>query len=106
MSEAKQKKTISKSSLFLMSAASGMMATCVVQPVDLVKTRMQLSGMLGVAKEHKTFVHAFMNISRKEGIFGLYNGLSAGLFRQFTYTGTRLGVYSILEESYKCTYFN
>ncbi|KAF0988361.1 hypothetical protein HZS_7256, partial [Henneguya salminicola] len=107
-------KSCSKSSLFLMSAASGMIATSFVHPIDLVKTRMQLSGkpidffyilgMLGSVKEHKTFLHAFFNITRNEGALGLYKGLSAGLFRQVTYTGTRLGIYSSLEDAYKNKY--
>ncbi|KII72842.1 Mitochondrial 2-oxoglutarate/malate carrier protein [Thelohanellus kitauei] len=97
-------KDFSKSALFTLSAASGMIATSIVQPIDLVKTRMQLSGMLGSTKEHKTFIHAFRNIQKTEGFFGLYKGLSAALFRQLTYTGTRLGFYSSFEETYKKRY--
>ncbi|CAG2063821.1 unnamed protein product, partial [Timema podura] len=34
-------------------------ATCFVQPLDLVKNRMQLSGMGGKQREYKTSFHAF-----------------------------------------------
>lgn len=34
-----------------------------------------------------------------EGFFGMYSGLSAGLFRQVTYTTARLGVFGILKDS-------
>lgn len=127
-----------------------MSATFFVQPLDLVKTRMQMSGMCsfdsyeykyldlfwcicfrttgaeGVAREHKTSFHAVFNIVKKEGVFGVYNGLeniiaslpncgieikcimlylinrlSAGLMRQATYTTTRLGVYTTLFEKFK-----
>jgi solute carrier family 25 (mitochondrial dicarboxylate transporter), member 10 len=40
-----------------------------------------------------TFVHVFRN----QGFFGLYNGLSAALFRQLTYSTVRFGVYEDLK---------
>lgn len=73
-----------------------MSATLFVQPLDLVKNRMQLSGEGGKAREYKTSFHAFRAIAAKEGIFAMYSGLSAGLLRQATYTTTRLGIYSWL----------
>jgi len=39
-----------------------------------------------------------MSVVRNEGFFRLYNGLSAGLLRQATYTTTRLGIYTWLFE--------
>ena len=77
-----------------------MAATCFVQPLDLVKNRMQLSGMGGKAKEYKTSFHAISTILKNEGIFAMYTGLSAGLLRQATYTTTRLGVYTWLFENF------
>lgn len=73
-----------------------MAATCFVQPLDLVKNRMQLSGEGGKSKEYKTSFHAIRGILKNEGIIAMYSGLSAGLLRQATYTTTRLGVYSWL----------
>lgn len=72
-----------------------MLATCFVQPLDLIKNRMQTA----VVKEYKSSGDAFMGILRKEGFFALYNGLSAGLMRQATYTTTRLGIYTWLFEA-------
>jgi len=71
-------------------------ATCFVQPLDLVKNRMQVS----TSKEHKTSLHLLRHIIRSEGFTALYAGLSAGLFRQATYTTTRLGVYTWLFERF------
>jgi len=87
-------------SKFILGGLAGMGATCIVQPIDLIKTRMQLSGELGKAKEHKSSLHALINIGRQEGVRNLYKGLSAALLRQATYTTTRLGVYSSLIESF------
>ena len=76
-----------------------MAATLFVQPMDLIKNRMQLSGEGGKAKEHKNTFQAIRSIMMKEGIKGMYSGLSAGLLRQATYTTTRLGIYTWLFES-------
>lgn len=73
-------------------------ATVFVQPLDLVKNRMQLSGQGGKAREYKTSFHALASILKNEGLGGIYTGLSAGLLRQATYTTTRLGIYTVLFE--------
>uniref|UniRef100_A0A8K9Y0Z7 Mitochondrial 2-oxoglutarate/malate carrier protein n=1 Tax=Oncorhynchus mykiss TaxID=8022 RepID=A0A8K9Y0Z7_ONCMY len=77
---------------------SRMGATVFVQPLDLVKNRMQLSGQGGKAREYKTSFHALASILKNEGLGGIYTGLSAGLLRQATYTTTRLGIYTVLFE--------
>lgn len=73
-----------------------MMGICVVQPADLVKTRMQLSGPGGKS----SLFGVVGNILRNEGISGFYRGLSAALFRQATYTTGRLGCYNGLSDYY------
>jgi solute carrier family 25 oxoglutarate transporter 11 len=70
---------------------SGMGATVIIQPIDMVKVRLQLGatgGPLGVAKD----------IIAKDGFGSLYKGLSAGLLRQATYTTARLGIFSQITE--------
>ncbi|KAK7575942.1 hypothetical protein V9T40_012228 [Parthenolecanium corni] len=79
---------------FAFGGLSGMGATCVVQPLDLIKNRMQLTGVGN--KSHKTSFHLVRSVIKNEGILGLYTGLSAGLLRQATYTTTRLGIYTWL----------
>ncbi|XP_066250970.1 mitochondrial 2-oxoglutarate/malate carrier protein-like [Euwallacea similis] len=83
---------------FLFGGAAGMLGTCFVQPMDLLKNRMQMSGEGGKAREHKTSIQLLASVIRKEGFLALYNGLSAGLLRQATYTTTRLGIYTWLFE--------
>nr|KAF6458846.1 solute carrier family 25 member 11 [Rousettus aegyptiacus] len=68
-------RTSPKSVKFLFGGLAGMGATVFVQPLDLVKNRMQLSGEGAKTRE-----------------------LSAGLLRQATYTTTRLGIYTVLFE--------
>ncbi|KAB0793057.1 hypothetical protein PPYR_12677 [Photinus pyralis] len=91
----KDEKVIPNYIKFLFGGLSGMGATCFVQPLDLVKTRMQIAG---TTKEYSTTFQAVRGILAKEGLFAMYTGLSAGLLRQATYTTTRLGVYTWLFE--------
>lgn len=81
---------------FVFGGLSGCGATLIVQPLDLIKTRLQLSGEGGSARVHRSTLHAIGNIVRQEGLVNLYNGLSAALFRQVTYTTTRMGVFQYL----------
>uniref|UniRef100_A0A915IHE1 ADP/ATP translocase n=1 Tax=Romanomermis culicivorax TaxID=13658 RepID=A0A915IHE1_ROMCU len=52
-----------------------MCATVVVQPLDLVKNRMQLSGVGGKASEYKNSLHCLKSIIRNEGFTAIYNGI-------------------------------
>lgn len=97
MSEAKSA-TIPNGIKFLFGGSAGMFATCFVQPLDLVKNRMQVTKTAGGAKP-STF-SVISGVIKNEGISTLYNGLSAGLLRQATYTTTRLGIYTWLFETF------
>ncbi|CAD7695527.1 unnamed protein product [Ostreobium quekettii] len=79
---------------FFNGGLSGMMATCIIQPIDMVKVRIQLG-----AKGNPLAVG--MAIARQDGVFALYNGLSAGLLRQATYTTARLGIFNTLSAELK-----
>lgn len=63
-----------------------MLATCCIQPIDMVKVRIQL-GATGSPLTVAT------NIISKEGFGSLYKGLGAGLLRQATYTTARMGIF-------------
>eukprot|EP01135_Chromosphaera_perkinsii_P001556 Nk52_evm26s207 gene=Nk52_evmTU26s207 len=81
---------------FFMGGSAGMAATCVVQPLDLLKNRMQLMSTARAGSGAPSSMAVALGIVKSEGITAFYTGLSAGLFRQATYTTTRLGVYNIL----------
>lgn len=79
---------------FVNGGLSGMGATCIIQPIDMVKVRIQLGetgGPIGVATK----------IVQKDGFGALYKGLSAGLLRQATYTTARLGIFNNLSAALK-----
>ncbi|XP_076293102.1 mitochondrial 2-oxoglutarate/malate carrier protein [Lasioglossum baleicum] len=80
---------------FINAGLSGMAATCVVHPMDVIKNRIQV-------QQEKTSVGTVIkSIIKNEGIFRFYSGLSAGLVRQATYTTVRLGIYNQLQEYWK-----
>ena len=85
---------------FLISGTAGMLATSAVQPMDLIKTRMQVCRG-GVCWMEVASTTTLLGIAKHEGILKLYTGLSAGLFRQATYCTTRLGIYTSLLATYK-----
>ncbi|CAO2175029.1 unnamed protein product [Urochloa humidicola] len=73
---------------FVNGGASGMLATCVIQPIDMVKVKIQLGEGSAVTVTRKMLAN--------EGIGSFYKGLSAGLLRQATYTTARLGSFRLL----------
>lgn len=72
-----------------------MAGTCVVHPMDVIKNRMQ------VHKGKASILDVISTTYSKEGILSFYNGLSAGLVRQATYTTVRLGIYNQLQEFWR-----
>jgi len=88
--------TIPNAVKFFFGGTAGMGATLFVQPLDLVKNRMQLAGQKGAKTEKATSLQVLRSIIRNEGVLAVYSGLSAGLLRQATYTTTRLGIYTWL----------
>uniref|UniRef100_A0A1A9W4Q7 Mitochondrial 2-oxoglutarate/malate carrier protein n=1 Tax=Glossina brevipalpis TaxID=37001 RepID=A0A1A9W4Q7_9MUSC len=98
---AHQNKKMSIYMKFIIGGMAGMTATCFVQPMDLVKTRMQVAGVGTAESEYKNSIDVIMKVARDEGVLKLYRGLGAGLLRQATYTTTRMGVYQTLNDMYR-----
>lgn len=91
-------------SRFILAGCAGMSSTAICHPLDVLKVRLQMNGEGGSKPLYNSYVHAIKTIKTTEGLFVLYNGLSAGLLRQATYTLTRLGVYTSLLEYHKKHY--
>uniref|UniRef100_A0ACD5TQD8 Uncharacterized protein n=1 Tax=Avena sativa TaxID=4498 RepID=A0ACD5TQD8_AVESA len=73
---------------FVNGGASGMLATCVIQPIDMIKVKIQLGE--GSASQ------VTKKMLAEGGVGSFYKGLSAGLLRQATYTTARLGSFRVL----------
>ncbi|KAI8051256.1 mitochondrial carrier domain-containing protein [Syncephalis plumigaleata] len=88
------KTTTSKTYPFWFGGLSASLAACCTHPLDLVKVRLQTTqgqARMGTAR-------AMLTILRVEGPLALFNGLSASLLRQATYSTVRFGVYDAIKE--------
>lgn len=83
---------------FATGALAGMAATCCIQPIDMVKVRIQL--LAGTAEAAGPITIA-SNMLKSEGVAAFYTGLSAGLTRQVVYTGARLGLFDKFQTALK-----
>ncbi|XP_033221009.1 mitochondrial 2-oxoglutarate/malate carrier protein-like [Belonocnema kinseyi] len=91
-------KTIPPVINFLNAGLAGMCGVCCVHPTDVVKNRMQIS------THRVTIRQTFLHILKNERIINFYDGLSASLVRQATYTTTRLGIYNQLQDIWREKY--
>jgi dicarboxylate transporter 10 len=46
-----------------------------------------------------SIVRLTLKIVKEQGVFALYNGLSASLLRQLTYSTTRFGIYEVAKQA-------
>eukprot|EP00093_Oithona_nana_P013117 13117.XXX_67785_65349_1 [CDS] Oithona nana genome sequencing. len=68
-------------------------AACCTHPLDLLKVHLQTAG-----KEKTSLFRSTANIVKNQGILALYNGLSASLLRQLTYSTTRFAIYDVAKQ--------
>lgn len=69
-------------------------AACCTHPLDLLKVQLQTQ------QEGKLSVGGLtVKIIKTDGIFALYNGLSASLCRQLSYSTVRFGIYEVGKQS-------
>lgn len=78
---------------FINGGLSGMVATTVIQPVDMIKVRIQLAGEGKAGGPKPTPLSVTREILASGKARDLYTGLSAGLLRQAVYTTARLGFF-------------
>lgn len=78
---------------FVNGGTAGMVATAVIQPVDMIKVRLQLAGEGVRTGPRPTAFSVTRDIVSSGRVLDLYTGLSAGLLRQAVYTTSRLGLF-------------
>jgi len=96
MAESKKPKPIPAGVNFGLAALAGCTGWIPMHPFDVVKSRLQSTE----GKAPNPF-KVVANMGKQEGIGALYNGLSAGLMRQCTYTMLRVGLFNTLQEMAK-----
>ncbi|XP_065340233.1 mitochondrial dicarboxylate carrier isoform X1 [Cloeon dipterum] len=69
-------------------------AACCTHPLDLLKVHLQTQ------QEGKSSLGRMASsIVRQQGVLALYNGLSASLCRQLSYSTTRFGIYEVSKQA-------
>lgn len=86
---------------FSAAAAAGTSACFFTNPVEVIKTRLQIQGELArSASAQRPFsnpLQAFSKIAQNEGVRGLQAGLFPAICYQITMNGIRLGTYSSIK---------
>ncbi|XP_052893373.1 LOW QUALITY PROTEIN: solute carrier family 25 member 35-like [Anopheles moucheti] len=87
---------------FLLGGIGSMGATLITNPLEVVKTRMQLQGELAAKgtyhKPYRSVVDAFITVAKKDGYAALQKGLAPSLCFQFILNSCRLGIYNTANE--------
>ncbi|KAJ8957453.1 hypothetical protein NQ318_004934 [Aromia moschata] len=76
-------------------------ATCFTHPLDLIKVLLQTQH----GPEKPSIVQLTKEVVRKNGILGLYAGISAALLRQLTYSTSRFAIYEIAKQNLQSNSF-
>lgn len=82
---------------FINGGLSGMFATAIIQPVDMIKVRLQLAGEGSKTGPKPTVMGVTREVLAEGKVLDLYKGLSAGLLRQAVYTTARLGCFDTFQ---------
>ncbi|CAJ1397324.1 unnamed protein product [Effrenium voratum] len=88
---------------FVLAGLAACGAITATNPVDVVKTRLQLQGELKGAKAsaYTGILQAMGRIFQKEGLRGLQRGLCAAYLLQFSNVGCRFGCYGYLKQLFQ-----
>lgn len=78
---------------FVNGGLAGMAATTCIQPIDMVKVRIQLAGEGVKSGPRPSPLTVTREIIKAGKVLDLYTGLSAGLLRQAVYTTARIGFF-------------
>ncbi|KAK5079407.1 putative mitochondrial 2-oxoglutarate/malate carrier protein [Lithohypha guttulata] len=82
---------------FVNGGLAGMFATMCIQPIDMVKVRIQLAGEGSRGGVKPSPIGVARDIIAQGKVLDLYTGLSAGLLRQAVYTTARLGFFDTFQ---------
>ncbi|CAH2086062.1 unnamed protein product [Euphydryas editha] len=86
---------------FIIGGLAGASATIFTNPMDVVKTRLQLQGELRARHEHSAkyrgIFHTLYVIAKNDGATALQKGLAPAMLLGFCMNSVRLGIYHIAE---------
>ena len=71
-------------------------AACCTHPLDLIKVHLQTATAVTTGgQQNLNIINQTVKIVRGDGILALYNGLSASLLRQLTYSTVSFAIYDV-----------
>eukprot|EP00523_Entomoneis_sp_CCMP467_P006851 CAMPEP_0168727986 /NCGR_PEP_ID=MMETSP0724-20121128/5453_1 /TAXON_ID=265536 /ORGANISM="Amphiprora sp., Strain CCMP467" /LENGTH=298 /DNA_ID=CAMNT_0008774821 /DNA_START=81 /DNA_END=977 /DNA_ORIENTATION=+ len=82
-----------------MAGSAAVITVTFIHPIDVVKTRIQVSTEYGKMGMGGTAAHVVKN----EGISGLWKGVNAAWLREASYTSLRLGLYEPIKVAFGAT---
>ncbi|EDW77226.1 uncharacterized protein Dwil_GK22254 [Drosophila willistoni] len=87
---------------FVLGGLASVGATFFTNPIEVIKTRIQLQGELAArgtyVEPYKGIVQAFVTVAKNDGMLGLQKGLAPALCFQFIINSFRLSIYSTAVE--------
>ncbi|SCV00410.1 LAMI_0G04852g1_1 [Lachancea mirantina] len=98
---------VSKAGSFIAGGMAACIAVTVTNPIELVKTRMQLQGELE-AKTNRVYKNPLQGVRlifKNEGIRGIQRGLSCAYIYQIGLNGSRLGFYEPIRSLLNTTFY-
>ena len=88
---------------FVLAGMAGACAGFFTNPIEVVKTRIQLQGELAAkgqyARHYRNPLQAFYIVARTEGFRSLQKGLVPGTYYQVVMNGIRLGVFQTIDNA-------
>ena len=82
------------------AGSSAVITVTGIHPIDVLKTRLQVSGEGGGRDYNSLGINRSIKIIRKEeGISAFWKGIGAAWMREGSYTSLRLGLYSPLKSA-------
>lgn len=84
---------------FVFGGVSCMVPLPLMNPIEVVKIRLQIQGELSAnaPRKYRGFFHGILQIARDESIAGLYKGFTPALMREGVYSSMRAGFYEPLK---------
>ncbi|KAH8403800.1 hypothetical protein KR215_003051 [Drosophila sulfurigaster] len=83
---------------FVLGGLASVGATFFTNPIEVIKTRIQLQGELAArgsyAEPYKGVLQAFITVAKNDGLHGLQKGLVPALYFQFIINSFRLSIYT------------
>lgn len=95
-----EKKKLKMWQMMAAGSGAGLVQILLTYPLDLIRTRLQLSLSLDTGARYNGIGHCAVSIFRTEGLSALYKGLGPTLFMGIPYVGMQMTFYATFKNTY------